>query len=291
MRYIILEEVCQETCRIDERVSTTVHAGEDTDIRQGTEYAGAVTAAVRKRDDILCANEYNDLMRRTNLRLLVQCIRCLHNHREGGSALGRTTVLAAFQLMRHNEGGLRDSDLNAFRTAFMNVGCNIFAEVSMLSADTFDHIDSCLRQITSKYDVPFSGIDVVLCVDLRQSPHIRANEEIELIQSRFVTAELAASIPAGAVRIFYANKEVDAFNSGVALQDVDDVREASAMDSNIGYKSSHECERAQAKFATMTHTEKGNLPSAILLARWKAYMLTANMDAKYGLVNGAVSVL
>ncbi|EEC15019.1 hypothetical protein IscW_ISCW011380 [Ixodes scapularis] len=36
-------------------------------------------------------------------------------------ALGGTTVHAAFKLMRHNDGGLRYSDLNTLRAAFTNV--------------------------------------------------------------------------------------------------------------------------------------------------------------------------
>lgn len=105
-----------------------------------------------------------------------------------------------------------------------------------------------------------------------------------------MTADRAAATAPRAIRVFYANKEVDAFNTDVALQGVHDVREAAAFDSYIGYKSSQECHHAQAKVAALTHTETGNLPRTILLARGKPYMLTFNVDVKDGLVNGAVGV-
>ncbi|EEC07527.1 helicase, putative [Ixodes scapularis] len=91
-------------------------------------------------------------------------------------ALGGTTVHAAFKLMRHNDGGFRDSDLNTFRTAFANVKCAIIDEVSMLFPDTFDRIDSRLRRMTYKYDVPFGKLDVVMCDDLKQLPPFRASK-------------------------------------------------------------------------------------------------------------------
>ncbi|KAG0420312.1 hypothetical protein HPB47_003578 [Ixodes persulcatus] len=233
-------------------------------------------------------------------------------------ALRGTTVHAAFNLMRHNDGVLRDSGLNTFRPAVGNVKCVILDEVSMLSADTFDRLDSRLRQITYNYNEPFGGLHIVMCGDLRQLRPLRASEvfkrarghkifsfevqwhslsyfsllravqqkdasfstiltkigdgrvlepqDISVIESRFVTADRAAAIPPSAIRIFYANKEVDAFNIDVASQCVCDVQEAVAIDSYIGYKTSDECVRARAKIASLTHTETGNLPRTILLA-------------------------
>ncbi|KAH7945032.1 hypothetical protein HPB49_004968 [Dermacentor silvarum] len=86
-------------------------------------------------------------------------------------ALGGMTVNAVFKLMRYNDGGLRDSDLNMFRTTFTNVKCVIIDEISMLSADTFDRTDSRLRQIPYEYDDPFGSLDVVMCSDRLRNPY------------------------------------------------------------------------------------------------------------------------
>ncbi|XP_040078914.1 uncharacterized protein LOC120850477 [Ixodes scapularis] len=101
-------------------------------------------------------------------------------------ALGGITVHAAFRLTINRDGGLRDNELNTFRYAFRNVRCVIIDEVSMMSADILQKVDSRLRIITCKYLEPFGGLDIILCGDLRQLPPVRAAEVFKRVKTNSV---------------------------------------------------------------------------------------------------------
>ncbi|KAH7965086.1 hypothetical protein HPB49_003300 [Dermacentor silvarum] len=103
---------------------------------------------------------------------------CTHNAYVGRAttgkaavAIGGLTVHAAFKLSMRADGGLRDGDLNSFRTAFTNVKCVIVGECSMMSSDTLARVDDRLRQVTGNYNDPFGGLDFIMCGDLRQRHH------------------------------------------------------------------------------------------------------------------------
>ncbi|KAH7933317.1 hypothetical protein HPB49_011429 [Dermacentor silvarum] len=74
-------------------------------------------------------------------------------------AIGGLIVHAALKLSMRADRGLRDGDLNSFRTAFTNVKCVILDEFSMMSSDSLARVDDCLRQITGNYNDPFGGLD------------------------------------------------------------------------------------------------------------------------------------
>ncbi|KAG0436307.1 hypothetical protein HPB47_018024 [Ixodes persulcatus] len=304
---LLARTIIQEEDEEMEEFGANLHLDEDMDILGDPEYVAAVAkestpcAAVRRREDLVKTEEFYDFVRRTNVEQDEILRETVHRTTNPGSKPLGTTVHAAFNLMRHNDEVLRDSGLNTFRPAVGNVKCVILDEVSMLSADTFDRIDSRLRQITYNYNEPFGGLHIVMCGDLRQLRPLRATvqqkdasfstiltkigdgrvlepQDISVIESRFVTADRAAAIPPSAIRIFYANKEVDAFNIDVASQCVCDAQETVAIDSYIGYKTSDECVRARAKIASLRHTETGNLPRTILLARGAVGVLHKKED-------------
>ncbi|XP_040064100.2 ATP-dependent DNA helicase PIF1-like [Ixodes scapularis] len=101
-------------------------------------------------------------------------------------ALGGITVHAAFRLTINRDGGLRDNELNTFRYALRNVRCVIIDEVSMMSTDILQRVDSRLRIITCKYLEPFGGLDIILCGDLRQLLPVRAAEVFERVKTNSV---------------------------------------------------------------------------------------------------------
>ncbi|XP_040357685.2 uncharacterized protein LOC120841632, partial [Ixodes scapularis] len=239
-------------------------------------------------------------------------------------ALGGITVHAAFRLTINRDGGLRDNELNTFRYAFRNVRCVIIDEVSMMSADILQKVDSRLRIITCKYLEPFGGLDIILCGDLRQLPPVRAaevfkrvktnsrkakrsqvfhhtyqigdgaeldSEEIALIQSRFVTQQQAETCCPGGIRLYYSNKESDYYNTNTAIATEDNCVACPARDTIVGFRSMQEKTEAMRKAETLPKAELGNLPANIMLCIGKPYMLTLNVDVSDGLVNGSVGIL
>ncbi|XP_077560787.1 ATP-dependent DNA helicase PIF7-like [Haemaphysalis longicornis] len=251
------------------------------------------------------------------------------------------------------DGGLSHSELNTFRVAFRRVRCVVVDEVSMMSADQLRDVDSRLRQIMQCCNVPFGGLDVIPCGDLRQLPPVRAKEiykrsrndeglfvsdvswhhvnyfplvrviedgcavdddEVMLLEGRFVTAECARELAPSAVRIFFSNKEVTAYSGSVAKEVEDQQRQqqeqeeststtttttTTTMPSTVlwsrdqfaGCKTPHLLENAKSKVDKMSTTEMGNVARRIYLVVGKPYMLTFNVDVIDGLVNGAVGTL
>ncbi|XP_037501939.1 ATP-dependent DNA helicase PIF1-like [Rhipicephalus sanguineus] len=99
-------------------------------------------------------------------------------------ATGGLTVRAAFKLSMRTDGGLRDGDLNSFRSTFTNIKCVIVVECSMMSSDTLARVDDRLWQITVSYNEPFGGLDLIMCGDSRQLPPVRANEVYKRSRTR-----------------------------------------------------------------------------------------------------------
>ncbi|KAH9367914.1 hypothetical protein HPB48_008366 [Haemaphysalis longicornis] len=139
------------------------------------------------------------------------------------------------------------------------------------------------------------------------------DDEVTLLEGRFVTAECARELAASAVRIFFFNKEVTAYNESVAKEVEDQQRQQEQEESTTittttttttmaptvlwsrdqfaGCKTSHLLENAKSMVDKMSTTEMGNLARRIYPVVGKPYMLTFNVDAIDGLVNGAVGTL
>ncbi|KAH7940839.1 hypothetical protein HPB49_006591 [Dermacentor silvarum] len=149
-----------------------------------------------------------------------------------------------------------------------------------------------LVRVVRQADATFSGL-------LTKIGDGRAldDNEVALLESRFVTAEEALMRAPAAVRLFYSNEHVDAFNTLVTNTYANDsdpehrVIRVRARDIFLGYANEEAMLKAQAKVAKMSNAEFANLPRQILLVVDKPYMITANIDVIDGLVNGAVGTL
>ncbi|KAH6945707.1 hypothetical protein HPB50_009686 [Hyalomma asiaticum] len=219
-------------------------------------------------------------------------------------AIGGLTVHAAFKLSMRTDGGLRDGDLNSFRSASTNIKCVIVEECSMMSSDTLARVDDRLRQKIANYTEPFGALDLIMCGDLRQLPPIRASEvykrsrtqdytfnthvtwhhlsyfplrqvvrqsgaefstalckigdgralekeEVDTLQARSVSKDDAKLHCTHGVRLFYSNKEAEAYNMQDAVQDVDAIYEANTDDTIVGYRSDADCERAKRRLHSL----------------------------------------
>ncbi|KAH7933046.1 hypothetical protein HPB49_007464 [Dermacentor silvarum] len=174
-------------------------------------------------------------------------------------AVGGTTVHAAFKLSRKRigttgDGGLNSSELNTFRVAFQRVKCVIIDEVSMMSADQLRAVDCRLHglfgaTVTGHYLDYFPLVRVVRQAYSTFSTILTKigdgreldEEDVHLIDSRFVSAEEALARAPSAVRIFYSNDEVQRFNTFVAnrQQEQREVVCLRACDTLLGCKTQH----------------------------------------------------
>lgn len=117
-------------------------------------------------------------------------------------------------------------------------------------------------------------------------------DEVRLLEARFVTAAEAMERAPSAVRIFYSNNEVTRFNEAVSQAQGDGgYRTLRARDEFLGCKTPHLLENAKHRVERMVTSEFGNLPREVLVVIGKPYMITSNIDAVDGLVNGAIGVL
>ncbi|XP_065082636.1 uncharacterized protein LOC135705014 [Ochlerotatus camptorhynchus] len=91
-------------------------------------------------------------------------------------AIGGTTVHSAFHITmdRRHHGKLGFELLQLYRHSFANIRLIIVDEISMIGANIFNTIHTRLQSITSNYDVPFGGKDMILCGDFRQLPPVNA---------------------------------------------------------------------------------------------------------------------
>ncbi|XP_075553763.1 uncharacterized protein LOC142586404 [Dermacentor variabilis] len=141
-----------------------------------------------------------------------------------------------------------------------------------------------LTQVVRQSDVVFSNLltkigDGAMLEDF----------EVELPESRFVDAEEAGS-RSEAVRLYYSNADVDAYNDKIAKRSQDKV-DHPARDFITGYRSQDEKDAAARALETSGRVETGNLPATIALCAEKPYMLLKNIDITDGLVNGMVGKL
>ncbi|KAH9372129.1 hypothetical protein HPB48_000773 [Haemaphysalis longicornis] len=195
-------------------------------------------------------------------------------------AVGVTTVPSAFKLCR-----------SLSHDKFRNDRCAIIDKISVMSADQLEAIDVSLQHITQNWLDDFGGFDVILCGDSRQQTpmDLRVStiltkmgdgaslheEELALIESRFITVDEAAHLAPEAVRLYYANKVVDAYNVGLAANDPG-AMEIQAQDEMRGWRTEAYRVRMTLKVSDMSSTELSNMPATIMLSVGRPYMLTAN---------------
>lgn len=111
-----------------------------------------------------------------------------------------------------------------------------------------------------------------------------------MLQARFFckyNAKHVSDCP-HSVRLFYYNKEAEAYNTQDAVQDVDTIHEVHADDTIVGFRSDADCESTKCRLLALTTVEVGNLPRKLVLCLEKPYMLTLNIDVSNGLVNEAL---
>ena len=92
------------------------------------------------------------------------------------AAFHGTTVHFAFRIsvMKATERPLASEMEQTYRGMFNGVSCVKINEISILSIDVFHKVDARLKQITGIHHKNFRGLHVILCVDLRQLPPVRA---------------------------------------------------------------------------------------------------------------------
>ncbi|KAH7968179.1 hypothetical protein HPB52_006430 [Rhipicephalus sanguineus] len=250
-----LRDMCLQMCaddahdtelhnEIDPRQARLVDQNDDEDLLEapGLVAAKGRCAAVCTRQDVMTADDYREIMGLTNkeqfeviregihcptfpasdplriflagvarcgktfvLRLIMDAYNrytntastCTHNIScattgKAAVAIGGLTVHAAFMLSMRTEGGLRDGDLDSFRSAFTNI--NRLPE---------------RRQVFHRLVI---GDGRAL-----------EKEEVDMLQARFVSKDDAKLHCPHGVRLFYYNKESEAYNTQDAVQDVDSI--------------------------------------------------------------------
>ncbi|CAN7987794.1 unnamed protein product [Ixodes pacificus] len=83
------------------------------------------------------------------------------------------------------------------------------------------------------------------------------NEELRMIESQFM-AEVLQGGPHG-VRLFFANRDMESFNTQDAIEGMPEMRAIKARDKICGYCNPEERNKAMEKIEQMTLTEMGNL--------------------------------
>ncbi|KAK8771475.1 hypothetical protein V5799_025280 [Amblyomma americanum] len=141
-----------------------------------------------------------------------------------------------------------------------------------------------LTQVVRQSDVVFSNLLTKI-----GDGAVLEDFEVELLESRFVDAEEAGS-RSKAVRLYYSNADVDAYNDKIAKRSQDKV-DHPARDFITGYRSQDEKYAAARALETSGRVETGNLPATIALCAEKPYMLLKNIDITDGLVNGIAGKL
>ncbi|KAH7953264.1 hypothetical protein HPB49_006681 [Dermacentor silvarum] len=175
---------------------------------------------------------------------------------------------------RREDRELSSSDLNTLRMLFRDVKYIIVGEKSMLSSDLLRQVDMRLREIRDSMTESLEGFDVIFCEDLRQLPPVRAG---------------AIQCPM-AVRLFFSNKDVDAYNRMVA-ESCEYKHDSVAMHVVTGHWSRQEEREALARIEDRGRVKSGNLPSVVTFCTKRPYMLLKNIYVMDALVNGMVGTL
>ncbi|XP_047518932.1 uncharacterized protein LOC125058833 [Pieris napi] len=119
---------------------------------------------------------------------------------------------------------------------------------------------------------------------------IVTEEELNMIESRFVTKEHAqAECPEG-TRLMFTNNKVNEYNSTV-LNSFENKIVSLASDVFIGCHNAEQENFVRQKLHKMKPDETGGLPYELVLVPNRPYMITINIDVADGLSNGTVGKL
>ncbi|KAK8778496.1 hypothetical protein V5799_020164 [Amblyomma americanum] len=116
------------------------------------------------------------------------------------------------------------------------------------------------------------------------------DQEVRLLNSRFVTREEASAKCSDAVRLYFSNTDFDAYNESVAEGGRNKVVHM-APDDVYGHRSPTEKRLALERMQGLSRVESGNLPASVAFCLDKPYMLLKSVDVSDGLVNGMVGTL
>ncbi|KAH6925522.1 hypothetical protein HPB50_006525 [Hyalomma asiaticum] len=221
-------------------------------------------------------------------------------------AVGGTTVHAAFKLTlkSKHDGGLNPGELNTFRVAFRSITQELdqpFGELDLILCGDLRQLPPVRANEIYKrcretdgifgmtvrwhYVAYFPLVRVVRQADASFSRLLTKigdgaaldDAEVALLESRFVTYEEAAERAPDAVRLFYGNADVDAYNARVASSAADGTLvRLEAHDAYFGHSGGNALREARAKMAKLSRAETGSHPATILLVVGKPYMITCN---------------
>lgn len=111
--------------------------------------------------------------------------------------------------------------------------------------------------------------------------------ESQMIESRFTTTQWCDENLPSTIRLFHQNFQVDAYNYKV-LQDGEP---HVTLDEFTGYSTNDELVVARTKLHKFSTMEANGLTYCAWLKVGHPYMITVNVDAEDGLVNGAIGTL
>lgn len=103
---------------------------------------------------------------------------------KAAAAIGGSTVHSALSISLSRLMALNIEKANQYRTLFKFVKVLIIDEVSMVSAELLEQIDTRLKHITGLFTKYFGGLDVILIGDLRQLPPVKATPIFKEINKR-----------------------------------------------------------------------------------------------------------
>nr|XP_029724119.1 ATP-dependent DNA helicase pfh1-like [Aedes albopictus] len=110
-----------------------------------------------------------------------------------------------------------------------------------------------------------------------------SDEETQLIESRFRTADWCKQNVPNAIRLFHRNLDVDQYNNDI-LRETDGL-DCLAEDVFSGYRSDEQLASARNKLHKMSVVEAGGLPYLLRLTVGMPYMITTNVEVEDGIVN------
>lgn len=119
---------------------------------------------------------------------------------------------------------------------------------------------------------------------------ILTEEELNMIESRFVTKEHTQSVCPEGTRLMFTNNKVNEYNSSI-LNSLENKTVSLASDVFVGCHNAELAHFVRQKLHKMKPDETGGLPYELILVPNRPYMITINMDVADGLSNGTVGQL